>query len=349
MDTQKRSELENRRSRPSKDSQRIPLVSVVVPAYNEVENLPELYRQLVSVFISLEAELELLIVDDASTDGTLEWARRLSSTDNRVKFISFSRNFGHQTAVTAGLQHATGDAVVVMDGDLQDPPQVIPQMFARWQEGYQIVIGTRAERDVDPVSKRLFAWVYYRILARLSEIKIPVDSGDFCLMDRTIVNTLNSLPERNRYVRGLRAWVGFRSIDQTFTRQERFRGRPKYSFLKSLALAVNGLVSFSHAPLRLATYVGLATGFLALLMVCLVFYWRFFTNAPLVGFTLIIAAFLFISSVQLLTIGIMGEYIGRVYDEVKNRPHYVLKESSCGNSIEIAEIDLGSSGAQKTL
>jgi len=349
MDTQKLNELENRESRDRKDFERLPLVSVVVPAYNEVENLPELYRQLLGVFSSREAELELLIVDDASTDGTLEWARRTSSTDNRVKFISFSRNFGHQTAVTAGLQHVAGDAVVVMDADLQDPPQVIPQMLTRWREGYQIVMGTRAERDVDPLSKRLFAWVYYRILARLSEVKIPVDSGDFCLMDRTIVKTLNSLPERNRYVRGLRAWVGFRSIDQPFTRQERFRGRPKYSFFKSLGLAINGLVSFSHAPLRLATYVGLATGFLALLMVCLVFYWRFFTNAPLVGFTLIIAAFLFISSVQLLTIGIMGEYIGRVYDEVKNRPHYVLKESSYDNSTEAKSISATMLGPQITL
>jgi len=347
MDTETFANAENQGAKGRKYS--IPLISVVVPAYNELENLPELYRQLLEVFNNLEAGLELLIVDDASTDGTLEWLRRLSDADKRVRFISFSRNFGHQTAVTAGLQHVAGDAVVVMDADLQDPPQVIPQMFARWREGFQIVMGTRAERDVDPLSKRLFAWVYYRILARLSEIKIPVDSGDFCLMDRKMVATLNSLPERNRYVRGLRAWVGFRSIDQPFTRQNRFRGKPKYSFLKSLGLAINGLVSFSHAPLRLATYVGLATGFLALLMVGLVFYWRFFTNAPLVGFTLIIAAFLFISSVQLLTIGIMGEYIGRVYDEVKSRPHYVLKESSCDDSTEPKSNSATKSGAQKTL
>ena len=311
-----------------KNTQSFPLVSLVVPAYNEIENLPELYRQVIEVFEKLEADLELLIVDDASSDGTLDWLRRTSDADKRVRFISFSRNFGHQTAVTAGLQHVTGSAVVVMDADLQDPPQVISEMFQRWREGYHVVMGRRIQRDVDPLSKRLFAWVYYRILARLSEVRIPVDSGDFCLMDRKVVDTLNSLPERNRYVRGLRAWVGFRSIEQPFTRQERFRGEPKYSFFKSLGLAINGLVSFSHTPLRLATYIGLTTGVLALVMIGLVFYWRLFTNAPLVGYTLITAAFLFISSVQLLTIGIMGEYIGRVYDEVKSRPHYVLKDSS---------------------
>jgi dolichol-phosphate mannosyltransferase len=311
-----------------------PLVSIVVPAYNEIENLPELYKQVVEVFKKLEAELELLIVDDASTDGTLEWLRKTSAADKRLRFISFSRNFGHQTAVTAGLRHVTGSAVVIMDADLQDPPEVISEMFQRWREGYHIVMGRRTQRDVDPLSKRLFAWVYYRILARLSEVQIPVDSGDFCLMDRKVVDTLNSLPERNRYVRGLRAWIGFKTIEQPFTRAERFRGEPKYSFFKSLGLAVNGLVSFSLVPLRLATYMGLMTGFFGLVMILLVFYWRFFTNAPLVGYTLITGSFLLIGSVQLLTIGIMGEYIGRVYDEVKNRPHYVLKESSVAESAQ---------------
>jgi polyisoprenyl-phosphate glycosyltransferase len=220
-------------------------------------------------------------------------------------------------------------------------------MFQRWREGYHVVMGRRIQRDVDPFTKRLFAWVYYRLLARLSEVKIPVDSGDFCLMDRKVVDTLNSLPERNRYVRGLRAWAGFRSIDQPFTRQERFRGEPKYSFFKSLGLAINGLVSFSLSPLRLATYIGLTTGFFALVMIGFVFYWRFFTNSPLVGYTLITAAFLFIGSVQLLSIGIMGEYVGRVYDEVKNRPHYVLKETSLGESWQTHTPSVDKQGAPK--
>lgn len=310
----------------------VPLISVVVAAYNEDKNLPELYRQLISVFSSLDANLELLVIDDGSSDGTLDWLRSTSQTDQRLRYVSFSRNFGHQAAVTAGLRNATGDAVIVMDADLQDPPQVIPEMLSRWREGYQVVRGTRIERESDPWSKRLFAWCYYRVLRRLAKVNMPVDSGDFCLLDRLVVDTLNSLPERNRYVRGLRAWMGFSQIDQPFNRQQRFRGTTKYSFLKSLALAIDGLVSFSSSPLRLATYLGLTSGALALVMVALVFYWRFFTNSPLVGSFGLITAFLLIGSVQLMTIGIMGEYIGRIYDEVKGRPHYVVKEASPNQS-----------------
>ena len=171
-----------------------PLVSVVVPAYNEIENLPELYRQLLVEFDKLDEQLELLVVDDGSTDGTLDWLRAISQRDRRVKFMSFSRNFGHQAAMTAGMQRATGDALIIMDADLQDPPHVIPAMLQRWREGYQVVRGTRVERESDPWSKRLFAWCYYRILGRLAKVKIPVDSGDFCLLDRLIVDTLNSYP-----------------------------------------------------------------------------------------------------------------------------------------------------------
>jgi len=304
-------------------------ISVVVPAYNEVDNLPELYRQLNEVFSTLDSEMELVVVDDSSSDGTLDWLRQLVSRDRRVTFVSFSRNFGHQAAVTAGLQQATGDAVVVMDADLQDPPQVIPKMILRWREGFQVVMGRRIQRDVDPLSKRLFAWLYYRLLIRLSDVKIPVDSADFCLMDRVVVDALNRLPERNRYVRGLRSWVGFRHTDEPFVRQARFMGAPKYSFFKSLALAIDGLVSFSFSPLRLATYSGLAAGALAFAMMLLVVYWRFFTTSPLVGYATIITAFLFLTSIQLITFGIMGEYIGRIYDEIKGRPHFVIKELGC--------------------
>ena len=303
-------------------------VSIVVPAYNEIDNLPELYARMKSVFESCAVKWELLIIDDGSSDGTLEWLRANSRLDKRIRFISFSRNFGHQAGVTAGLQHATGDAIIIMDADLQDPPETLQRMVAKWQEGFHVVIGKRSQREVDPLMKRLFAWTYYRVLARLSETRIPVDAGDFCLLDRVVVDTLNHLPERNRYVRGLRAWVGFRHTEIDFIRQERFRGEPKYSFFKSLALAIDGLISFSHSPLRLATYMGMFTGLLSLVMVVPVFYWRFLTNAPLVGYAAIVTAFLFIGSVQLLTVGIMGEYVGRIYDEVKGRPHYVVKEAS---------------------
>ena len=302
------------------------LVSVLVPAYNESENLPELYKELSDVFQSMPLEMELLVIDDASTDGTLDWLREKSRADARVRFISFSRNFGHQAAVTAGLQQATGDAVIIMDADLQDPPQTIPRMLEQWLNGAQMVTGRRVQRDVDPWSKRLFAWTYYRLLAHLSDTRIPVDAGDFCLLDRVVVTALNSLPEHNRYVRGLRAWLGFKQAEVPFVRQQRLHGEPKYNFFKSLALAVNGLLSFSHTPLRLATYAGLVTGSFALSMVMLVIYWRFFTGAPLTGYTIIITTFLLICSVQLVIFGIIGEYIGRIYDEVKARPQYVIKE-----------------------
>lgn len=305
-----------------------PLISVVVPAYNEVDNLPELYKRVTDVFDKLDVDLELLIIDDASSDGTLSWLREMGREDYRLRFVSFSRNFGHQAGVTAGLQNAMGDAVVVIDADLQDPPEVLPQMIQRWREGYQIVMGQRIQREGDPLAKRFFAWGYYRVLARLSKVKIPVDGGDFCLMDRVVVDTLNSLPERNRYVRGLRAWAGFKQTNHPFQRHARFKGEPKYNFFKSLSLAMDGLISFSYLPLRLATYVGLAAGAMTLVMVILVLYWRFFTNAPLVGYAILVTTFLCIASVQLLTIGIMGEYVGRIYDEVKGRPHFVIKEKS---------------------
>lgn len=309
-------------------SARGPILTVMVPAYNEEANLPEVCRRVTEVFDKLAVELELLIIDDGSTDGTLDWLRKTAREDRRVRFISFSRNFGHQAGVTAGLQHATGDAVAIIDADLQDPPEILPDMIQKWQDGYQVVMGQRIQREGDPLAKRLLAWGYYRALARLSNVKIPVDGGDFCLMDRVVVDTLNSLPERNRYVRGLRAWTGFKQTVQPFHRHARFKGEPKYNFFKSLSLAMDGIVSFSYLPLRVATYVGLASGALAFIMVLLVLYWRFFTNAPLVGYAIIVTTFLFIGSVQLLTIGIMGEYIGRIYDEVKKRPHYIVKESS---------------------
>lgn len=305
-----------------------PHVSIVVPAYNEIENLPEFYRCLTAVFKELEAELELIVVDDGSNDGTPDWLRMTAKNDARVRFISFSRNFGHQAAVTAGLRHTSGNVVVVMDADLQDPPEVIPHMLQRWYEGYQVVMGRRTQRTIDPMSKRLLAWAYYRVLARLSKTKIPLDGGDFCLMDRAVVDALNSLPEHNRYIRGLRAWVGFRYTDCPFVRQQRFDGKPKYNFLKSLALAVDGVISFSYSPLRLALYAGCVTGILALVMVTLVLHWHFVTNAPSVGYATLVTAVLFLGSVQLLAFGILGEYVRRIYDEVRGRPHYIVKEMS---------------------
>ena len=304
-------------------------VSIVVPAYNEAESLPLLYAELTRVFDALADDFELLIVDDGSSDGTLAVARELAAQDTRVRYVSFSRNFGHQAGVTAGLNYASGDAVVVMDADLQDPPSLIPTMLERWRDDFQVVGARRTERAATPPTKRLFAWVYYRVLGLLSEVRVPPDVGDFCLMDRRVVDELNRLPERNRYVRGLRAWVGFRTAEVTFERPPRFAGKPKYNFFRSLALAIDGLVSLSLSPLRFATYVGLFTGLLALLMAGLVVYWRFFTDSsPLVGYAMITATILFVGSMQLIVIGITGEYLGRVYAEVKGRPLYIVRDTN---------------------
>ena len=304
-------------------------VSIIVPAYNEIENLPALYDEVSRVFDGLDSELELLIVDDGSTDGTLEFARGLAERDERVRYISFSRNFGHQAGVTAGLNHARGDAVVVMDADLQDPPSLLPEMLQRWREGFHVVYARRTERAATPLVKRLFAWLYYRVLQLMSEVEVPLDTGDFCLMDRRVVDELNRLPERNRYVRGLRAWVGFSSTSVPFERPARHAGTPKYNFFSSLTLALDGLVSLSFSPLRLATFVGLGTGLMALVMVGMVIYWRLFqANSPVIGYAMITATVLFVGSMQLLVIGITGEYLGRVYGEVKARPLYIVANSN---------------------
>ncbi|MGB3654468.1 MAG: glycosyltransferase, partial [Rivularia sp. (in: cyanobacteria)] len=238
-----------------------------------------------------------------------------------------ARNFGHQIAVTAGLNYVSGRAVVVMDADLQDPPELILPMLEKWRQGYQVVYAQRISRKKESVLKRFTAYAFYRILKRLADVNIPPDTGDFCLMDREIVDILNAMPERNRYIRGLRAWVGFRQTAIAFAREPRFAGKVKYSFAKSWALAINGIISFSRVPLKLATYLGMLSALMALLMIILVLYWRLFNLAsPLIGYTLITIALFFLGSVQLFCIGILGEYIGRIYEEVKGRPIYTVKE-----------------------
>lgn len=302
-------------------------LSVIIPVFNEEENVVELYRRLSIVLQRLGFDWELVFVDDASHDRTPGLLRGLAAQDERVRMLSFSRNFGHQVAVTAGLNFCRGGAVVVMDGDGQDPPELIPQLVDRWQAGYKVIHAQRVSRGQERLSKRLFAFVYYRLLQRLAEVAIPVDSGDFCLLDRQVVDLLNAMPERNRYLRGLRSWVGLAQTEVAFERPPRLAGEPKYSFGKSLALAIDGLVSFSRLPLRLATWLGFFTGILSLVMVGLVIYWRFFTESSLNGFAVLAAAVFFIGAVQLITVGILGEYVGRIYEEIKNRPLYVLKEA----------------------
>jgi polyisoprenyl-phosphate glycosyltransferase len=305
----------------------VPQFSLVVPIYNEEANIPELYRRLKVVMAQLDGEVELILVNDGSRDRSLAFLRELHAHDPRCCYLSFSRNFGHQIAVTAGLNFARGRAIVVLDADLQDPPELILDMVQRWRQGYEVVYAQRTQRRKESWFKRLMAYAFYRVLRNLADVDIPTDTGDFCLMDRQVVDLLNAMPERDRYIRGLRAWVGFRQTAIPFERDPRFAGEEKYTFRKSFALAVNGLVSFSKVPLRISTYIGLMAAAIALLMAILVLYWRFFApNSPLTGYATIVIAIFFLGAVQLISIGILGEYIGRIYEEVKGRPLYTLSE-----------------------
>ncbi len=301
--------------------------SVLVPIYNESENIPELYRRVSEVLNQLDGQAELVLIDDGSRDISLQQIQELREWDQRVCYLSFARNFGHQVAVTAGLNFARGQVVIVMDADLQDPPELIPEMIKQWQQGYQVVYAQRTRRHREKWFKRGTAFWFYRILNRLSDVTIPTDTGDFCLIDRQVVNVLNAMPERNRYIRGLRSWVGFQQIAVKFEREPRFAGEVKYTFRKSLHLAINSIIAFSTVPLRLATYLGLFTAGLAVLMILLLIYWRLsIPNSNLIGYTIIAVAIFFLGAVQLICIGILGEYIGRIYEEVKGRPLYTLRE-----------------------
>ena len=304
-----------------------PKYSLIIPVYNEEETLPETYRRVRAVMDRLDGTVELILVNDGSRDRSLAMLRELHEQDSRVCYLSLARNFGHQIAVTAGLNFVRGEAIVILDADLQDPPELIPSLIEKWKQGYQVVYAQRTQRRKESWLKRFPAYVFYRLMRRFADVDIPLDAGDFCLMDRRVVDVLNSMPERNRYIRGLRSWVGLPQTSIHFERDPRFAGEVKYTFGKSLSLAVNGLVTFSRVPLRLSTYVGLLAAAMAIVMAMLVLYWRIHSpNSPLTGFATIMIAIFFLGAVQLVSIGILGEYVGRIYEEVKGRPLYVLSE-----------------------
>lgn len=304
-----------------------PKYSLIVPIYNEEETIFEMYRRIAAVMNQMDGSVELILVNDGSRDRSLSLIQDIHNKDSRVCYISLARNFGHQVAVTAGLNFVRGQAIIILDADLQDPPELIPRLVEKWQQGYQVVYAQRIRRRQETWFKRLPAYVFYRLMRRLADVDIPLDTGDFCLMDRRVVDVLNTMPERNRYIRGLRSWVGLPQTSVSFERDPRFAGVVKYSFRKSLSLAGNGLVSFSRLPLRLSTYIGLMAAVMAILMAVLVLYWRIISpHSPLTGFATIMIAIFFLGAVQLVSIGILGEYVGRIYEEVKGRPLYVLSE-----------------------
>jgi glycosyltransferase involved in cell wall biosynthesis len=302
-------------------------LSVVIPCYNEEQVIGETVKRL-GHFCAEAADLdiELIFVNDGSRDRTLELLKAHAAADPRIKVISFARNFGHQIAVTAGIDAAHGDAVVLIDADLQDPPEVIHQMIAKWREGFDVVYGTRTDRPGESAFKRATARGFYRVLDRLSDVRIPLDTGDFRLMSRRVVETLRAMPERDRFVRGMVSWVGFRQTALQYRRAERFAGESKYPLRKMVRFATDGLLSFSTKPLQVSVGMGMACATLAMLGIVYALFLRFFTNIWVEGWTALMIAVLFIGGVQLISVGILGEYVGRIYGELKRRPLYVVED-----------------------
>lgn len=310
-------------------------ISVIVPCFNEEAVLPALFQRLGAVAATWNADYEILCVDDGSRDRTWEILQAQNAKDPRWRGLSFARNFGHQTAVSAGLHFASGDAVVVIDADLQDPPEEIARLLEKWRAGFEVVFATRKKRK-DPLLKTILAWGFYRVLSKLTPLPMARDAGDFCLLDKKVVAVMKALPERNRYLRGLRTWCGFRQTSVEFDRAERAAGVAQYTFRKSLRLAMDGMFSFSIMPLRLATWLGLAVSaacFIGAMFTLLekIFAAQFakigFTPGPH-GVTTMVISILFLGAVQLICLGILGEYIGRIYEEVKGRPLWILRDSA---------------------
>lgn len=303
-----------------------PDYSIVVPAYNEENTLAEFYARLAKVLQSLDGGSEILFVNDGSTDETEKILQQLHQKDPRVRILHLSRNFGHQVAITAGIDLAQGRACLIMDADLQDPPEVIPEMVRLWHAGFEVVYGLRKKRLGESRFKLATASLFYKALKHLAHIEIPQNVGDFRLLDRKVVDALKTLPERNRFVRGLVSWVGFRQTDLLYERDGRFAGETKYPFLKMLQFALDGITSFSATPLRLATWMGLLCSFASFLLILWVIGAKLFTDRTVLGWASLMVVVLLIGGVQLLTIGILGEYIGRIFDEAKQRPLYLIRE-----------------------
>ncbi|WP_129649492.1 glycosyltransferase family 2 protein [Peristeroidobacter agariperforans] len=303
------------------------LLSIVVPCYNEEEVIAETMKRLSAFCAEVnDLDVELIFVDDGSCDSTLKLLKEFMTEDSKIKVIALSRNFGHQIAVTAGVDAASGDAVVIIDADLQDPPEVVHQMIAKWREGYDVVYGTRTERLGESAFKRATARGFYRLLNKLSDVPIPLDTGDFRLISRNVVDALRAMPERDRFVRGMVSWVGFHQIALPYSRAERVAGESKYPLRKMLRFATDGILSFSRKPLQMSAAMGIACAFLALLGICYAVFFRLFTNSWVEGWTALMIAILFIGGIQLISVGILGGYIGRIYHEIKNRPLYIVQE-----------------------
>jgi polyisoprenyl-phosphate glycosyltransferase len=301
-------------------------ISVVAPVFNEEALLRDFYKRTAAAL--KDYSFEILLVDDGSRDLSWQIISELSQKDSRVKGIGFSRNFGHQAALTAGLEHAAGEAIVLIDSDLQDPPEVIVDMIRKWQEGFDVVYGMRGERQGETWFKKITATLFYRLLRKSSRVHIPVETGDFRLMSRAVVDALNQLPERVRFLRGLSSWVGYRQTGISYKRDPRSAGETKFPFLKMLTFAFDGISSFSSTPLQVASFLGIVSTGIAFLLLVYSLLIRMFSDAVVKGWTSLMFGIFFMGGIQLLMIGVIGEYVGRIYEEVKRRPLYLANRFS---------------------
>jgi dolichol-phosphate mannosyltransferase len=303
-------------------------ISVIVPIYNEEGNIPLLYQRLIGVLQGMGLHYELIFVNDGSRDRSMEMIHDLAQKDSRVKYIDFSRNFGHQVAVSAGLDHARGEAVVIIDADLQDPPELIRELYEKYKSGYEVVYARRRRRDGESWFKRTTARMFYRTLARITSIDIPLDTGDFRIIDHKVAEVLRNMPEKSKFLRGQISWIGFRQTSVEFDRQERHAGKTGYSLRKMMGLALDGITGFSNLPLKFVTYFGLMVTAFAFVVAVYVLYSRFVLRDYAEGWSSLMITVLFIGGVQMIAIGIIGEYLSRINANVRNRPLYVIRESN---------------------
>ncbi|MBH5318517.1 glycosyltransferase family 2 protein [Paenibacillus sp. GSMTC-2017] len=300
--------------------------SIIVPMYNEEAVIEHTYERLKLVMDSASQPYELIFVNDGSKDRTVEMIKLISDIDPNVRLIDFSRNFGHQIAISAGMDYAQGEAIIVIDADLQDPPEVILDMIDKWKEGYEVVYGRRLKRKGETLFKKLTAMAFYRVLRSMTNVDIPLDTGDFRLIDRKVCDVLRGLKEKNRFVRGLISWIGFRQTSVEYVREERFAGETKYPLKKMIRFALDGITSFSYKPLKIATYLGFFLSLGGFIYLLVIIYQKLFTDTTESGWTSIVALNLLFNGIILILLGIIGEYIGRIYDESKNRPLYIVRE-----------------------
>jgi glycosyltransferase involved in cell wall biosynthesis len=317
------------------DSKKI--LSVVAPAYNEESGLDEFYSRLIEAVKDLDVELEIIYVNDGSKDNTLEVMLKQHSNDSRITIVDLSRNFGKEIALTAGLDYAIGDAIVVIDTDLQDPPELIPELVEKWNKGFDVVNAKRIKRKGETAFKKITSFIYYRFLYQLSDIKIPKDTGDFRLLSRNALDALLKLREKHRYMKGLFAWVGYSQTEISYERDARYAGDTKWNYFGLLDLAFEGLTSFSVLPLRLASMLGVLSAFAALIFGVVIIVKKIMFGDPVAGYPSLVVLITFIGGIQLLALGIIGEYLGRVFNETKNRPLYLVKDIKPSNYLSEKE------------